>query len=340
MAVPSAGTFTASALQSILAKADEMWVDNMAGKDYRAHTDTLNALLENQRPGMFRQLEGEKDNTVKLVWLHNCDDDTASCSNDCTIGGTELSTNSKEYTLNLCRTKGFQVDEKALRSNVFTLEEVIAKGILSTQKTLDNWLNTQAISFLAANAGESVFFPEGWAQESGGVNVEVPSADFASGEVIADLMLMAMRNNFDMPYSISGELLWKQAWAAALNSGNAEGKGTAAMFEQMKRYHDLWAFDTANSPDKLLYLVNAGSTAFVSKAYYGDTPTEYMTQRRWSRPSFNLPVRYDWVYTNECSNNEITHKFSAYVKAGLFLNPTGCTETQTGILGIKKISGI
>ena len=129
MAVPSAGTLTASAIEVILNKADDIWLDNMAGKDYRAHTDTIGALLATQRPGMFRELESEKDNTVKLVWLHNCDDDTASCSNDCVIGGTELATNSKEYTLNLCRTKGFQVKEKALRSNVFTMEEVLPSDL-------------------------------------------------------------------------------------------------------------------------------------------------------------------------------------------------------------------
>lgn len=341
MAVPAAGTFTASALQSILAKADEMWVGNMGTRDYMAHTETLNALLANQRPGMFRELEGEKDNTVKLIWLHDCNEDTDACSNDCTVGGPELSSNSKDYTLNLCRTAGFNVDEKALRSNVFTMEEIVARGILNAQKKMDEWLNSQSISFLAANTGTSVYFAKDWAQESGGVNIEVPSSDFDNRRVIPKILLTAMRNNFDRPYTISGELLWLDAWEAAMNAANADGKGDAAKFQTLQRYHDLWAFDAANSPDEMLYVVNSGATAFVSKAYYGDTPTEYMTQRRWSRPSFNLPnVRYDWVYTNECSSNEITHKFSCYVKAGLFLNPAGCTETKTGILGVKKIESI
>jgi len=341
MAVPSAGTFTASAIQDILAKADEMWVDNMASKDYMAHTETLNALLANQRPGMFRELEGEKDNTVKLVWLHNCNTTTSACSNDCTIGGDELASNSKDYELNLCRTVGFNVKEKATRTNVFGMDEQVALGFLSTQKLLDEWLNSQSISFLAANTGTSVYFAKNWEQESGGVNIEVPSSDFDNRRVIPKILLTAMRNNFDRPYTISGELLWLDAWEAAMNAANADGKGDAAKFQTLQRYHDLWAFEAANSPDEMLYVVNSGATAFVSKAYYGDTPTEYMTQRRWSRPSFNLPnVRYDWVYTNECSSNEITHKFSCYVKAGLFLNPAGCTETKTGILGVKKIESI
>lgn len=199
MAVPSAGTFTASAIQDILAKADEMWVDNMASKDYMAHTETLNALLANQRPGMFRELEGEKDNTVKLVWLHNCNTTTSACSNDCTIGGDELASNSKDYELNLCRTVGFNVKEKATRTNVFGMDEQVALGFLSTQKLLDEWLNSQSISFLAANTGTSVYFAKNWEQESGGVNIEVPSSDFDNRRVIPKILLTAMRNNFDRP---------------------------------------------------------------------------------------------------------------------------------------------
>jgi len=336
MPVPTAGTFTAANLATIVTTADKVWKDNMSNPDYVANVEALEAIRKEQTASFPDLQDPAKDNTVKVVWIDHCDATLANCTNDCTIGGAELSADGKDYTLDLCKTSGFNIKEKALRSSVLTYDELVAKGLLSRMKLLDEWLAQQAIVKLEAFRGVAENLPAGltWANASG--DTEIPRAQW-NLSLIPQLQRLGIMNRFTSPFLLSGSNLWVDYMNAEANMGNDNGKGDAARMKMFRTYFDLWNVDTLTAPDLKTYLVNRGAVAFVNKAYYGAFPTEYMTQRRYSIASRNLPgVRYDVVYTNECVSNEIIHKFSLYVKAGIFLNPTGCTETRTGIIALEN----
>lgn len=63
------------------------------------------------------------------------------------------------------------------------------------------------------------------------------------------------------------------------------------------------------------------------KVYNGAGITKSLTASR------NIPgIFYDTIYTTECSGDDILHSWKMKLKAGIFLNPTGCTDTRTGVL--------
>lgn len=334
MAVPSAGTFTAAALQKVQVLQDRVWKDNIGNARYMSHVDSLLAIQkEGTASGAFRELQTEKDKTVRLVWLNDCDDTTAACSNDCTIGGAELSADAKDYALNICRTTGFTIKEKATRSTEFDREMHVAQGMLNHIRLLDEYLNGQVLAAIETNRGANEYFPTGWSETSS--DTVVPDTDF-SRRMIPRLIQTGVRNRFNNPYILSGENLWYEKWDAMMDAGNLDGKGNAAAFGALRIYHDLFNLDAANDPDFKTYLISQGALAFVSKAYY-NTPVDYFTNTRYSVPSNSIPgVRYDVVYTNTCTSNEMLHHFSLYANAGIFLNPTGCSETRTGIISFLK----
>jgi len=292
---------------------------------------------EGTASGAFRELQTEKDKTVRLVWLNDCDDTTAACTDDCSVGGNELSADAKDYALNLCRKSGFTVKEKATRSSEFDREMLVAKGMLNHILLLDEWLNGQVLAAIEANRGANEYLPTGWSETSS--DTVVPESDFTR-RIIPRLIMTGNRNRFNNPFVLSGENLWYEKWDAMIDQGNGEGKGDASAFGSLRMYHDLFNLDAANDPDFKTYLISQGALAFVSKAYY-NTPVTYFGNMRYSVPSNSIPgVRYDVVYTNTCSSNEMLHHFSLHANAGIFLNPTGCSETRTGILSFLKSAGV
>lgn len=337
MAVPAAGSFTASQLLKVQAIADKRWMDPIKNQDYVPHCETIKAMMAEQTPGVsFQELEGTKDNTVRLTWLNACNTTTSAPSDDCVVGGPELATDARDYTLSLVQETGFSIKEKKTRSDTFTVEDQISLGFLNAIKNLDEWWNKQALAALEANRGTNAYLPTGWLNASS--DTTIPTASFTKA-MIPKLVMIGTKNRFSSPYIISGEAMWEEAWEAAVNQANAEGKGDAARMNQIRRYHDLFWIDALNDPNIKFYMVNRGSLAVITKAYYGDRPTMYKTQDRFSVPSRSLAgVRYDVIYDNKCASNEVTHNFTFQTKGLIALNPTGCTETRTGVMAFRKVA--
>lgn len=335
MAVPAAGSFSQANLQKINAMADREWADGVTKGYYTPNVDSILAIQKEQMTGTaFRELQTEKDKTVRLVWLNACFTDSEACSNECEIGGPELSADAQDYTLDLCRKTGFSVKRKATRSIEFSVEQKVALGLNRCRQILDEWLNTQVITFIEANKGVSLYEAPDWTQDT--TEISVPAAEFGR-KFIPKALMTAKRNRFGNPFFLSGENLWLEGWDASINQANSDGKGDATAFSQIRKYHDFWGIDTENAPDYKTYMINAGSIAFFSKAYYMQ-PLDLFTSRRYAIPSNAVNgVWYDVAYTNSCASDEITDDFSVSVKAGLFLNPTGCNETTTGIISFKRV---
>ena len=329
------GSFTEANLLDVQVKMDKIWPDAIGEAQYRANVESFLAIKEQQTARFAPLTSSDKDNQVRIVWLDACDEKTNDCADDCSVGGEEISANSKLYDLQLCRSAGFSVREKALRSTIYSYEEIVARAMLAKMKVLDEFFTGYVLTIIWQNMGVSSFVPDGWSLSASPDRLDVPGNLF-NLDIITDLQQVAIMNRFASPFVLSGSNLWRDFMRARDNMGNDNGKGDAARSKQIQTYFDLWNVDTFTNPDRFSFLINRGAVAIESKAYY-ETPRTYMDNMRYSVQSKNLPgVKYDVVYRNRCESNEIIHDFSIYLNGGVFINPTGCVENRTGIIGIKK----
>lgn len=326
----AAGDFSAAELDAIQGLVDQYWVDNSINKDYVAHVDAALAIRENQT-ARLGELQGQKDRTLDLIWVKDCVDRLGDCADDCVVGGDELEATSQSYTMDLCKTAGFNVKEKEFRSLILEREEVVAKGILSTMKQLDEWLTQQAISHLNTFAGINQY-------EDGvftGAEFNEANAAFWNADLFGEFNIISQLNQFKTPFLLSGTNLYKEYWNAQMNNGNANDKDQLMKFGTMPMYFDLWNMNTVNTPDKVTYMIDRGAVALVTKAYNPVNPMVYTGAglTKYKVASKNIPgVEYDVIYTNDCASNEITHKWSFYINGLCALNPLGCDSDNTGVL--------
>lgn len=336
----SAGNFSCSQRAEIQLKTEQIWADNAANKDYLGEVEALTAIRAQQTVRLAPLQNPEKDDTVKLIWVKDCDETIADCSDECTVGGAELETACETHTLDLCKTVGFTVDEKAMRTNVTDVNELIAKGFLRKMKTLDEYLAQQLVN--------EVYLMRGVNQYSGGkgtvagFNTTVPAA-FWGPSLFSYFGLVAKKNKFSSPYLLSGTNLYEAAWNTRMNTANSDGKGAANMFGSMTTYFDVFNIDSELDPLKLTFMLDSNAVAFVSKNYYkwsaGSPEADKYgglgssVGQKYQIESKNLPgVFYDVTHKIVCESNEIKHHFSLQLKAGFFRNPVGCNLNNTGIL--------
>lgn len=336
----AAGTFTASALADVLATADNIWADNMVKPDFMAEIEVLNAIQAEQTARITMIDDPNKDYDVKAVWLKTCDQETDAGSDDCSVGGDELESDSKTYTIDQTRHYGFNVKEKLFRGNHFSMADAVAKGFLMADKLLAEYAAQYAIGIIDAACGTNEYFTAAKGTIHTDGHTYVTDTNDWDSTLIPHLLLSGKRNKFANPYLLSGTNLYTANWERMLEAANADGKGAAAKFNAIRKYFDVFNIDEVNAPDLVTYMINRGAFAFVTKNYHQASPVEYIGagQTRFSVASRNMPgARIDVVYTNACSSNEILHKYSCYLHYKMLHNPVGCTDTRTGAL--KFVNG-
>lgn len=331
----SAGQLTCAELAEVQLKAEQIWADNAARKDYIANVDSINALRTEQTATLAPLEDKEKDNTVKIAWIKDCDTTIAACADECVVGGAELEASCDTHTLDICRKAGFTVEEKALRTSMFSKEELIAKGFLRKLKLLDEYLNDQAITVINANVGVNAY--TGGKGTVAGFTTTIPAA-YWNSSLFSYFVLAMKKNKFADAWLLSGDNLYEAWWNAMMNKSVPDASADAAKFDTFRKYFDVNALDALLTPAKKTFLIDRGALAFASKAYWPTTPVDYMGAglTKYSIPSKNLPgVMYDVTYTTRCVSDKIYHDFSIQMKAGIFVNPKGCNLNSTGILEFK-----
>lgn len=327
-----AGVFTESTLVNLQVKADSIWMDRIQREDYVPQAEVAKCLIEQTTAQLGELKNVNKELSIDIGWVNACDVSAASCT-DCTISGTELSTNVDTKTLSQTRCAEFTVCENDFRTNFFDMEDVIAKAFLKASLALDEWWAARSVASLNANVGvNEVTTGKGTVA---GTTTYVKSA-YWDANLFGYFARVAIGNRLKRAGLISGANLFESKFIADFEAccENKRGK-----FGSMDVCFDLFNIDSTNTPDLMTYMVNRGALAFVTKAIYaGNTaanPVKYMDQHRWSMPSFSLPgVVYDVHYDNECSGcgDYFTHNFKLKTFGDIFLNPVGCTATRTGIL--------
>lgn len=328
----SAGSFSCSDLVNIQLKGEQIWADAAARKNYEADVEIVKAIKANQTAQLVELEDKAKDKTVKVSWISDCTDTLDGCGAECTVGGAELEVKCTTYSLDLCEKAGFTVDEKDFRTNIYSKEEVIARGILKKKKLLDEYLASQAVLKLDSFKGVNSY--TGGKGTVAGFETSIAPA-YWNASLFSYLTLVAKKNKFANPYLISGVNLYEAYWNSQMAAANADGKGAANMFGSMPLYFDVVNIDAELDPEKATFLLDKGSVALFSKAYWGNVPTDFGDNvgMKYSVASDNLPgVEYDVTYKVTCSGDDIKHNFSLQVKAGIFRNPVGCDLNNTGVL--------
>lgn len=339
MSIPNPGVLYPSDLVAIQARAEDIWANDPRMADYRPESRAAQVLLETQT-AQFQMLQNpEKDREVQLAWLDQCDATAEDCDDTCEIDGTLASTSTTTYSLQTCKKVGFKVPELALRTNLFGMNDFVAKQTLRMMKTLDEFWAVQTVSTIEANKGENLYTDQ---YTVTGDTTEIPSSAW-NPNLFGYFDLVKRLNKLSGAFLLTGKNLFLQAWQAQMNQMNADGKGAANMIGTLRTEFDLFNLAAAGVGNTS-YLVHPNALALVTKAYYDSfsaaAPAVYqgkdIHQSRYAVDSLTLPgVRYDVHYGIVCEGSEIYHVWQFHTKGDVLVNPAGCVAETTGILGFE-----
>lgn len=341
------GDFTPTRLSEIQLKMDEMWAEPQNEKTYAANGETVKAILENQT-ATFKDLEDpEKLKDVSVNWLDFCSTSATEtqAADQCPMDAAcpEGESKSKNYALDIFLETCYSVNEDKLEDNLFSVEEVVAKGLMKAQKDIIELFNKKAIAVLVANMGVNPYDgePGVYNAVTGFTDVERKNFNIETMYPYWALVMALQRSN--NAFVLDGGNLYQQALVALKNAANSDGKLDLGLFEMFPFYQDLFGFaSTGNSANT--FLVDRGAVAVATRAKYPVEPRWIggtVQQTRYQIPLEQLPgISLDVAYQPVCANDTILHKWNLKLRAGVFVNPILCDEDNTGILGFHKIANI
>jgi hypothetical protein len=319
-------------LATVQAKADARWLDPIKNIDMIASATTAKAVLENQSVKLGELQDKNKKLVVSLEWLTDCDATTTDCSDDCTIDGADASPVCKEYEVTCLQEATFKVADRAYRERTIDAPDSIAFLLEMKKKMLDEWIAQYILTALHTNVGTNVY--TGGVGTVAGSTTSIPAAAW-NDNIWGYFDLVSRMNKFGNAYGITGTNLYQLIFNRSLEAGNADGKGNFAKMNTLKMYLDPENVETIAANHT--FLLHKNAAAFVGKAWYplgGANAVELMPgQMAWSENSRNLPgVSYDVITKRTCVSNEYYTAFKVQLHGTFALNPTPCSETNTGIL--------
>lgn len=346
----AAGNFTASELLESRLKAEQYWKNAQNAATYKPKAGAAQAVLANQTQ-QFSEFEDEnKDRKVRVTWIDACGVDVQDCVSNCEITEPELETKSKLYTPDICKKVGFSVDFTKLRTNDYTSDEIVMRGIASRVKALDEFWAKQILIKLATYAGINVA-PAPWTFVADDMTTYVPDAQY-NLKMLANVLNQAELNRMDDNYIIENGTLTIEMMNAAFDSGNLDGKGDATRANEFQKLMTSDQFNFAASGiTEDMFVIGKGAVAFQT---LNEVAKEVnliggkVQVQTFQTPSIALPgVMYDTYYSVECKTiNNKAHYFHTWrfeTHGIVALNPEGCpvtvggnVYTPTGVLSYTK----
>jgi hypothetical protein len=144
-------------------------------------------------------------------------------------------------------------------------------------------------------------------------------------------------NQFSNPYLITGTNLFQLVYNRQAEYANADGKGNVNKMGLLQNRIYFDPFNVESAAAGHTFMLHKNAAAFIGKAWYpegGANAVELMPgQMAYSLPSRNLPgVVYDIFTQRTCVSNEYYTAFKVQLHGLFALNPTPCSDTNTGIL--------
>ena len=330
--------FKATEISRILVKAEQYWRDSQAlTNQIPLAVDSVKAILSNQNARFEEYTGSNKKRKIGISFITNCDADTQDVTASCSIEGGQLDSAVEEYDYNLSQEHSFSVPHFLDRTNEYSTEEVIARGLMDGKKLLDNWLAKTTLARLATFKGVNKY-PHPWTFDAATVSTNVPPANWTE-KMVGNLIQQAQLNNINNAYYISDGLLYVPFLDAGFDGPNAEGKGNFARARALNLHFDQVNFNKAGVDDNL-FMIDKSAVALKTKAWFDRRPTNLADKLVWSVPSDYLPgVEYDVEYQFKCSvvgGEEVySHHFRLRTYGVFAQNPIACENTTTGVLGYR-----
>lgn len=339
---------TNSTLPHVLARATTLWPSNMTASDFVPMFEVLRAITDNQTAQLTTVgLADERD--VKITWLNNCDLTVDACvDNVCTFAGESASSFVQTLSIDQCIQTEFSETIDTWRENEFGMADALALDLLKAEKAHLESIAQYGVGIINANLGVNEHNNMG-AWTIVGTDTSVPGADWESTAIYGKLRRNAIKNRLDNPYILTGENLDQLAYMALTSQANGEGKGDANRAGQMRAYFDLFNIDEVNDPAFVTYLINRGALAFASKGYFPRVDDALaprgpeVLNGNYSRFSianrFFPALIHDVETETTCASGVWKVNYRLKSRYKIFVNPTGCTATRTGMLKFTN-SGI
>jgi len=327
-----AGAFSETTLLEQRVMADQIMFGDRINQQFIPKYDVIKAIAAAQTATVLTPTARIKDVDVVVEWINTCDM-ICDTNTPCTVGGTKASTNTESYALTYERVVNFTASEADMITNDFDVNQLIAKQFLAADKLLTECYAQYAVGQLTAFAGVNETDPEGKGDIQGALTyIQAP---FWNPNLMAYFNRVGVMNRFSSPVMLSGNNLYESVYIANANANNEGKRDGAILYGQLPWYFDLFNVDTVNTPDYYTYMLSMGSVAMANKFYNPTTPQVVNgVFTRYTMPSRFLPgFTYDVFYTPACDGNDfVAHSYKVKLTADVFLNPVGCTETNTGVL--------
>jgi len=329
-----AGSFEETKLQNLRLKAAEYMADGRVNLQYIPRIDAIDSLMRVNTAKFINWKKAkdgsDKKHLIELEWVNACEvavGDNVACD-PCSV---KLSTNIQEYEQTREKCTGFKVSHLDMIDNDFEVSDLEVKGYLAAHKVLAEAFVEHYIDFLNANQGVNTMGTKGKGVVTG-VDTFIKPQYWDAG-LFSYIARVAKMNQFGGAVFLSGSLLYEAYMQAKFNEANADGKGAAAMFNALPMYFDEYNVDTVNDPTLKAYLINTGSITHASVVYHTPTPKISGKYRYFSENNRYIPgIKHDVIITEECEGDMILRDYKFINRSQMFLNPTGCNGTNTGIL--------
>lgn len=294
-----------AALANINLKVDQMSTDQVLMRKFKPKTEGLQKIIANQTARLntakteLSDSDKNKGGKVYLNWLTSNSIVEGAVTSNCTLTGADLDAAAVAYDLTMEFKTDFTVTEDDFKNSIYSREELVAHGFLKALQVMDEAYAKRAIAKADAYAGTNLYLATGYTQT--GAKTTVPAASYGS-KMLAYIARMAEMNRLNNYYILDGGELFDEAFLANINSGNAEGKGLAALYNNFDIAFDMINFAKAGVATDTL-VVDADSLAFVTRNRFQSlVPVAAVGQKRYKIKSPSLAgVFYDVYYQEVCA---------------------------------------
>lgn len=334
--------FETAALANINLKLEAISSDAGIMKQYQPQVAGIRQIITNQtakvdarRTALADSDENRsKGSKVYVHWLTTSNIVEEAISENCTLTEPKLDSASQAANLTMEFRTGFSVDEDEMKESIYSVEELVARGLLKSLQVMDEGYAKRAIAKADALAGTNLFV--GAFSNVAGHTV-VPANKYNEA-LFPYLAKAAVINRLGSYYIIDGGELFEGKFLADMNRANGEGKGLANMYDQFNIEFDLTNFATSGVTSDSL-LIDRNSLFFVTKNRFQNTvPQMKAGQYRYKIASRSLPgVFYDVYYKEECKvvngKDHIVETFRLQTEGDLLKNPE---ITYPGVIAFEK----
>jgi hypothetical protein len=341
MSVPTPGNFDCARLQEIKLRMSAIASPNdLKDSEYVPDIAPLKMVQEIQTMRFTDLLDPTKDNTVKGVWMDDCDEEEPEdCTEACEIEGSEIGTQCKDYELDVCFEKTFSVSERKFRQlgPSVSFDEEVAINLAKKLKLMDEGWARRVVGALDSVAGLNLNTSP---YTVGATSTAIPATAW-NPDLFGYFAVTRNRNKLPNMRLLLGGLMEQYFWKVANETSTGEGQNNARKVGSLGSvFTDSFLTEDVVG-QKAAFLVSPSAIAIATKAYftpYGSGREEVAAGNKhimYTITSPNSGITYDVTYQVKCVTTNGTqdwiHTWRISTKGAVLTNGRFC-QAKTGVL--------